>query len=432
MVRYPFFNPYSEQYEIALTRADSISVAQGTGVIAERAVVDSAPSLSIRRLYAGEVPEPLTTDDAFWLVMALAPIPVIALGFRRKPRVRRAPSAPERLLRHEAEVSGADPAVVRRIFAAEVAARVQIPPSAMSDRALFVRLLRRAGVSGETARDAERLLHDLDEAVFGPERMPVERATERAVSILRAVEDEARSRASIAARAPVRAGAGLVLLLTGGALAAWAASQDVAAGVFADGVSAYDAREFGSARQSFFELAQARPRAAAAWFNFGTASWQLHDTAAAVVGWQRAMRLEPIADVAAAVAMPGGRRSSTACRRVVSPCRAGGGAPACLAQGGAGAGWRAVAWPPAWSPSSWRWPAWRSGTFSRAGRRGWCSPPAGCAPCRCWAPTPALKRRAEKSCACSAIRGPGRTWNWPTAGAGGSKAGGCSGSALSS
>jgi hypothetical protein len=38
-----------------------------------------------------------------------------------------------------------------------------------------------------------------------------------------------------------------------------------------------------------------RPRAADAWFNFATASWQLDDTAAAVIGWQRAMRLEPMA-----------------------------------------------------------------------------------------------------------------------------------------
>jgi len=52
--------------------------------------------------------------------------------------------------------------------------------------------------------------------------------------------------------------------------------------------------QFGSARQAFFELAQARPRAADAWFNFGTASWQLNDTSAAIIGWQRAMRLDPM------------------------------------------------------------------------------------------------------------------------------------------
>jgi len=87
----------------------------------------------------------------------------------------------------------------------------------------------------------------------------------------------------------------VIALVTAGSATAFAATQDVVAStVFRDGLAAYDAREFGSARQAFFELAQARPRAADAWYNFATASWQLEDTAAAVIGWQRAMRLDPM------------------------------------------------------------------------------------------------------------------------------------------
>jgi hypothetical protein len=156
------------------------------------------------------------------------------------------------------------------------------------------RALRRAGVSEQTASDAASYLTALDESVFGGAESQLSINHDRAVSLIRAIDAEARSRAAIAASKIHRKsiGVGLVAILSA---TAWAATQRdiVASTVFANGLAAYDAREFGSARQAFFELAQARPRAADAWFNFGAASWQLEDTAAAVIGWQRSMRLDP-------------------------------------------------------------------------------------------------------------------------------------------
>jgi hypothetical protein len=64
---------------------------------------------------------------------------------------------------------------------------------------------------------------------------------------------------------------------------------------FDDGVSAYSQRDFASARNSFREVTRVEPRAADAWANYGTAAWAAGDTAHAVVGWQRALRLEPLA-----------------------------------------------------------------------------------------------------------------------------------------
>jgi hypothetical protein len=164
----------------------------------------------------------------------------------------------------------------------------------MTNQDAMRRALRRAGVSDTTASDTAALLVSLDESVFGgSESLPPVNAV-RALVLLRAINEEARSRAAIAARRVDRRALGLVLVGMVSATA-WAASQDVVGStVFADGLAAYDAREFGSARQAFFELAQARPRAADAWYNFGTASWQVEDTAAAVIGWQRAMRLDPM------------------------------------------------------------------------------------------------------------------------------------------
>jgi len=61
-------------------------------------------------------------------------------------------------------------------------------------------------------------------------------------------------------------------------------------------VSAYDARDLERAGNIFAGVAAAHPRAADAWANAGTVAWQRHDTAAAVEGWQRALRLEPLAE----------------------------------------------------------------------------------------------------------------------------------------
>jgi Tfp pilus assembly protein PilF len=48
------------------------------------------------------------------------------------------------------------------------------------------------------------------------------------------------------------------------------------------------------AAQLFARVSSRAPRAADAWSNLGAASWARGDTALAVVGWQRALRLDPL------------------------------------------------------------------------------------------------------------------------------------------
>ena len=291
-IRYPFFNPYSEQYEVAFGRPDSLTIS-GSPVVADRSAADTTPVLPVRRTYEGQVPAPITDSALFWFLVAVAPIPLafVSLGRRQRPVKT---TLPEDRLKEAVRAGGADPAIVRRIFARAVAERTNLTAIEMTDQEALRWALRRAGVSDSTAIGTVALLASLDESVFGGAESLAAVNPERALVLLRAVDEEARSRAAIASRRVNRRMLGLVLLGVVSA-SAWAATQDVVAStVFANGLAAYDAREFGSARQEFFELAQARPRAADAWFNFGTASWQLEDTAAAVIGWQRAMRLDPM------------------------------------------------------------------------------------------------------------------------------------------
>ena len=290
-IRYPFFNPYSEQYEVAFGRGDSVTIT-GEPVVADRSVADSSPVLPLRRTYEGQVPAPISVSPLFWLLITMVPFPWVFVVFGRRPRPQRT-TPPEAQLRDARRDGGADAALVRRIFARAVADRVHLTPTDMADQETMRRALRRAGVSEPTAVDAASLLASLDESVFGEDASTDAANPERAIVLLRAIDGEARSRAAIASRRLSRLG--VIALVTAGSATAFAATQDVVAStVFRDGLAAYDAREFGSARQAFFELAQARPRAADAWYNFATASWQLEDTAAAVIGWQRAMRLDPM------------------------------------------------------------------------------------------------------------------------------------------
>jgi cytochrome c-type biogenesis protein CcmH/NrfG len=69
---------------------------------------------------------------------------------------------------------------------------------------------------------------------------------------------------------------------------------------FKAGVEAYDHAAFTSSQALFSRVAARAPRAPDAWANLGTAAWARGDSAGAVRGWQRALRLDPLDDEARA------------------------------------------------------------------------------------------------------------------------------------
>ena len=66
------------------------------------------------------------------------------------------------------------------------------------------------------------------------------------------------------------------------------------AATFAQGVEAYDHSAFTTSQHLFARVVTRAPRAVDAWANLGTAAWSRGDSAAAVRGWQRALRLDPL------------------------------------------------------------------------------------------------------------------------------------------
>jgi len=74
-----------------------------------------------------------------------------------------------------------------------------------------------------------------------------------------------------------------------------ALAVDEARQQFEAGVRAYGARDFAAARDAFASASSRASWAPDAWANLGTSAWAANDTATAVLGWQRALRLEPTA-----------------------------------------------------------------------------------------------------------------------------------------
>ena len=289
-IRYPYFNPYTERYELAETSPQRLSVAPGTLVASDAAPDSTRPAFPIRRAMATPARAPLSESRGFWLAMLLAPLPAALALVARRPRARRVPPASERLrklARARATPGPNDVATLRRTYAAALAERIGVAATDLADRRLLVRALRRSGVTTEVARTADDLLGELDRAVYSGEIHILEDGARRAVDVLQKVDHEARPRVTRSTRA---VGPALVLALSMGVTQ----GDPSATESFDRGVREYDAHRYARAERFFADAARAEPTSADAWANFGTAAWAARDTAAAAIGWQRALRLDPL------------------------------------------------------------------------------------------------------------------------------------------
>ena len=293
VIQYPFFNPRTEQYELAVSRADTLTIIPGGLVGAEQTEADTTPLLPLRAVYRGEQGAPLHSRQGYWLLLVTAPLPAALVAFVRKPRRRKVPSAAGVLRGLGSRRSKLTPAELRRAYVNALAQRLHLSAGMLATRADFSRALRRAGVSSQTTEAATELLSELDGAAYGMRPAALSALLDRAQKSYRAVDAEARPLAgpSVPAVSMLLA-VGLSLAAAGGLAAS---TRQDERGLFARGAIEYRERRFAEAVRSFGELTRIAPDAPDGWANFGTAAWAAGDTAAAVVGWQRALRLEPIA-----------------------------------------------------------------------------------------------------------------------------------------
>lgn len=287
-VEYPHFDPATRRYVLA--RSDPLELEVQAAPLAKIDTAAAAALLPLRPVYRGPLGPPLHAHPGVWLLAMAAPLPALVGAVRRHRRTRRdaAVSAAERLAGlHEAD----SPRDVRRCFVAALADRLRLAPGVFTRAGSVERALRRSGVTRGLAAEAERFLRVLDASAFGRDATPGD-STPAALTARRlyaAIDAEALERWELGPSTI----AGLMLVtLLGLATGAFATSamdqQD-----FERASRLYGASAVAAAADGFERLALRQPRAPDAWANFGTASWAAADTAGAVAGWQRALRLEP-------------------------------------------------------------------------------------------------------------------------------------------
>jgi tetratricopeptide (TPR) repeat protein len=290
-IRYPYFIPYTEKYELAVTSPQHVTVAPGTLIAVDAAADSTRPVFAVRRFMRASEPGPLSDNRGFWLAMVIAPLPAALALFVRRPKTRRVPTASERLKklsRGKEAPTPNDSAALRRAYAGALAERIGVPPAVLADRRALVRALRRAGVTTEVARSADDLLGELDSAVYSGGERQVNEGARRAMEVLQQVDREARPR--IVPRSTLSAAPVILLVASIGVMQ----SEPTAKESFDRGVREYEAHRYQRAERFFADAARADPMSSDAWANFGTAAWAARDTAAASIGWQRALRLDPL------------------------------------------------------------------------------------------------------------------------------------------
>lgn len=300
-VRFPYFNPFSKRYEEADSPPFSVQVAQGSIVADDSAPAPPAPELPLplRPALSEETPRPLGDIAAIRWLLLIAPFPALLAWIAKRPRRIRAPVTPSQRLRAMAksQVGVVEAADVRRTLLDAVQRRTRLDAAELTRVGEWARALRLEGVTDETANGFEAFLGVLDAAAFSGKTPGGAELAARASALLGRIDGEARRTRAAGMHASALAArtvALVALFASAGILGAREAGN--ARESFARGVAAYAGGDYLRAARLFEDASHASPRVAASWANAGTASWLADDTAGAVVGWQRALRLDPLAD----------------------------------------------------------------------------------------------------------------------------------------
>lgn len=301
-IRFSYFNPFSKRYEETVSDPFTVQVAPGSVVAGDSTPAPPPPEqpLLLRPAMGDEAAPPLGDLAAVRWLLLVAPLPALLGWIAKRPRRVRAPVTPaERLLALAAlphgEVVAAD---VRNALLEAVRRRTGLDAVSLTQPGAWARALRLEGVTDDTAADVEALLDALDAAAFGGAAGGGAALAARAASLHGRIDGEARRTRSSRTRTAATARAGTVAFLALLAAAGVLGARDIvgAREPFARGIAAYAGADYLRAARLFEDAARAAPRVAAAWANAGTAAWAAADTAGAVVGWQHALRLDPLAD----------------------------------------------------------------------------------------------------------------------------------------
>lgn len=340
-LRYSYFNPYRGEYEYAETAPEVLTVDDGTlAATAEGDNVAVVPLRTWRGVAASSLMQQLNALK--WPLLALvvlAPLPWLAMIAGSAVRRRRSSAAAGTVAAGKSAVpprlddSGDHARHTRRTLLGALAQRLHVAPQELVSRRDVERTLRRRGVTRETTKELVRLLDTLAEHGFSDLAMNAVSSSgmsalrSQADALLARIDQEAVTHAR-AIRASKRAQATFTVLLAlgsllGGSLAITATPLHAAtvarqpstpvlaprnggatllasdgeplASIVSRATALYEQRQYSRAAELFAQAVEVRPLDADLLANWGAASWAASDTVSAVISWQRAARLEPVA-----------------------------------------------------------------------------------------------------------------------------------------
>jgi len=300
--RFSYFDPLARRFEVTTTGAMKVSIAAGDAVAVDSVL--PAPSLDAQ---APDAPvltiheAPGSVRGASWLrspwflaLLLLAPLPALfGAVARRSRRPRRARSQAQHLA-GAAREAPLDAATLRRLVHGALRDRLALDAGLALARGDLVAALRHEGVTRDTARRAETLLCLLDAAAFGGDESTSFPPSRDLAAVYAAIDAEARHAGDGARRARGVGVAVLLLVAAAVPVSGWARQDDEITRTFARARVAYDGQTYAQAAHLFLDVTRLQPRLSDAWANAGTAAWMAADTARAVQGWQRALRLTPL------------------------------------------------------------------------------------------------------------------------------------------
>lgn len=301
-LRYAFFNPRTRRYEIAMSQMLTVRVATGD-VVATVVTLDAGPDdapMIIQPELGDDAPLPLSANPLVLIALILAPLGALGAWFARRPRrVKPAATPAQRLAAIGARADADALGEVRRALIDGLCIRTGLDAARFTATGAWTMALRKRGVTPEAAVAVEALVSALDAACFAGSAPPQPRGagwSDQAREALRIVDTESwrgRRVPTYRSRATPAAGAAALLVLLA-AVPVFARLTADARDSFALGATAYAGGDFVRAARHFADAARSAPRSPAAWANVGTAAFQASDTANAALGWQRALRLDPL------------------------------------------------------------------------------------------------------------------------------------------
>ncbi|MBC8087267.1 MAG: BatD family protein [Phycisphaerae bacterium] len=322
VIEYSYFNPNTRKYEVAEAAPVSFSVNAG-GLANREEGEPSAAMLPLRTREVGTVPQPLIDRLPVLIALGLLPLPALALLLLGIPRAKPQVAAIEslramlqkvqpitardsRAVSEQASLKTATPVTardVRRLLLVSLARRLEVNTEVLTDRTKTARILRRRGVTQETAEAVLTKLSALDSASFAAANVEDSVATHvlsaDVIALYDRVDGEALELKSQRRAKTVRSAGVFGSLFAAFVVghASFSASQVEAqtATGWQAATSAYENHQFLDASTAFQQLAREFPRDADVLANWGTAAWAAGDTVTAVVAWQRAARLDPLA-----------------------------------------------------------------------------------------------------------------------------------------